>query len=99
MVVNSIVKIQANIRGYLARRRYRGYRSRIVKIQSLIRSYKVRKDYEIKRNAIIKMQSIYKMRKQRRVYLKVWLRDQSMAIVLTFDPFSAEGTEVASTRS
>ena len=75
-MLSSIVKIQANIRGYLARRRYQGYRSRIVKIQSLIRSYRVRRDYQIKRKAIIKMQANYKMKRQRHQYLKVtcyWL--------------------------
>jgi myosin heavy subunit len=71
VLISSVVKIQSQIRGYLARRRYHTILYNIIKIQSTYRAYRAKRDYNKIRNGIIKVQANFRMKRQKLEYQKV----------------------------
>lgn len=70
-IVNAAIKIQAQIRGYVARRRYRSIKRGIVQIQSTFRTYRQQKVYNTLRKGVVRLQATYRMRKQMKEFEQI----------------------------
>lgn len=62
--------IQKNVRGYLARKKYKNHRRNAITIQKYWRGYKQRRDYEKIKRGVIKVQALYRGRKERKRFGK-----------------------------
>ncbi|KAI2804564.1 Myosin and Kinesin Tail domain protein [Blomia tropicalis] len=70
-MVKAAITIQAFIRGYLTRRRYRRVRRGIIRIQRTFRGYRQRKNYQTLRRGIVRLQATYRMQRQKQEYERI----------------------------
>ena len=66
-----VVKIQRQVRGYLARKQYVAMKRNATAIQSVYRGYRVRKEYSKLRKGMVALQAQYRMRRQQSLYAEM----------------------------
>lgn len=64
----AVVRIQRNVRAYLARRRYLAQKKSAVRLQAAVRGYMARKRYRVMRKTALRAQANFRMKKQRKRY-------------------------------
>ncbi|XP_059488252.1 unconventional myosin-XV isoform X3 [Neocloeon triangulifer] len=72
----AVMKIQKNVRAYLARRKFQQQKKAAVTVQTAFRAYKARRNFRVKRNVALKAQANFRMKKERKRFneLKVELK-------------------------
>lgn len=63
-----VLKLQRQVRGYLARRKFERMKRSAVVIQSAYRGWVVRKEYSKVRKGVVALQAVYRMKKQQNIY-------------------------------
>jgi myosin heavy subunit len=78
----AVMKIQTNVRAYLARRRYLQQKKAALTVQTAVRGYLARKDFSVKRRTALKAQANFRMKKEQKKFseLKVSLLQHMVLI-------------------
>ncbi|CAB3362581.1 Hypothetical predicted protein [Cloeon dipterum] len=67
----AVLKIQKNVRSYLARRKFQQQKRAAVTVQTAYRGYAARKNFRLKRKVALKAQANYKMKKERKRFTEM----------------------------
>ncbi|KAH9517053.1 hypothetical protein DERF_007753 [Dermatophagoides farinae] len=68
IMIRAVSKIQAYVRGYLARHRYNSMKRGAVSIQRAYRGYRQRRNYQTLKRGIVRLQATFRARQQQKEY-------------------------------